>query len=244
MTRTVVWFSCGVASACAAKLAAAAFENVRVVYCDTLSSEHPDNLRFLGAVEQWVGLPVVRIRSRAYATVDEVFEGERYMAGIAGAKCTVELKKVPRFEFQRADDLHVFGFTADEAGRIRRFEANNPELALAWPLQAAGLTKAACHAMLAAAGIPAPAMYALGFRNNNCLGCVKATTPAYWDRTRRNFPAVFARRAAQSRALGVKLVRLPDRRRLFLDELPEIVAAGQVEPDIECGPICAAGGGL
>jgi hypothetical protein len=44
MSRIVVWFSCGAASACAAKLAVDKYghENTHVVYCNTLITEHPD----------------------------------------------------------------------------------------------------------------------------------------------------------------------------------------------------------
>ncbi len=40
MSRIVVWFSCGAASAVAAKLAVEKYNNVMVVYCDT-GGEHP-----------------------------------------------------------------------------------------------------------------------------------------------------------------------------------------------------------
>ena len=90
-----------------------------------------------------------------------------------------------------------------------------------------------------------PMMYALGFDHNNCLGCVKATSAGYWNRTRNLFPDVFARRARQSRLLGVKLVRLGETRdadgkrrsiRGYLDELPP--DADAPDDDIECGPVC------
>ena len=157
------------------------------------------------------------------------------MAGIKGARCTVEMKKIPRFAYQRADDIHIFGLTADEGKRIERFEANNPELSLRWVLRDAGLTKAGCYEMLKAAGIELPAMYGLGFANNNCIGCVKATSADYWQRVQEHFPQVFARRAAQSRAIGVRLARYKGQR-VFLDELPG--ADGTPEGDIECGPVC------
>lgn len=65
--RIVVWFSCGAASAMAAKLAVEKYgERCIVVYCDTSKSEHPDNLRFLADVERWIGKPVLRIRSEKY----------------------------------------------------------------------------------------------------------------------------------------------------------------------------------
>ena len=80
-------------------------------------------------------------------------------------------------------------------------------------------------------------MYDLGFEHNNCLGCVKATSPAYWNRIRQHFPDVFTRRATQSRELGVRLVRVRGRR-VFLDELAPAAGTGESDGDIECGPFC------
>lgn len=238
MSRVVVWFSCGAASACAAKLAAQKYGgDVRVVYCNTLSSENPDNSRFKSDVEDWIGNSIEIISSEKYTDIDDVFMRTRYMSGIKGARCTVELKKVPRFDFQLPDDVHIFGLTADEEKRIQRFENNNPELFLEWNLREAGLVKEDCYRMLQDARIDLPVMYSLGFKNNNCIACVKATSYVYWNRTRRYFPEVFVKRARQSRELGVRLVRYKGQR-IFLDELPEGVCDTEPEEDIECGPIC------
>jgi phage terminase large subunit-like protein len=235
--RTVVWFSCGAASAVAAKLAVENGDNVRVVYCDTLAEEHPDNSAFLYRVEKWIDHEIEIIHSDKYGTISDVFEQTRYMSGVNGARCTVEMKKMPRFAYQRPDDLHVFGLTADESKRIANFEANNPELSLWWILRKYNLKKADCYTALRRAGIALPAMYGLGFKNNNCIGCVKATSPKYWSNVRRHFPAVFDRRAKQSRELGVRLCRLHGMR-IFLDELPQDHGDLTPEEDIECGPIC------
>jgi hypothetical protein len=157
------------------------------------------------------------------------------MSGIAGAICTSEMKKVPREAFQQPDDIHIFGYTYDEQDRAEQFEENNPSLAVEWILIDNFITKAECLRRLKQAGIALPAMYGLGFAHNNCLGCVKATSPGYWNRTRRLFPEVFSRRARQSRELGARLARL-DGERIFLDEL----AANLDGPDdaIDCGPAC------
>lgn len=234
--RRIAWFSCGAASAVAAKLAMEKGP-IALVYCDTSASEHPDNLRFLADVEKWLGQSVERIGSEKYTTVDQVFDGERYMSGIGGAKCTTELKKKPRFRYQNPEDVHIFGLTADEERRIRQFERNNHELRMEWPLRDAGLTKEDTLRIVAEAGIELPVMYRLGFANNNCIGCVKAQSPAYWNLVRRNFPEVFERRATQSRALGVRLARLHGER-VFLDELPEDTTE-TVNEDLSCGPQCA-----
>src|SRR5208282_3993610 len=155
MGRIIVWFSCGAASAVAAKLAVEKYglAAVRVVYCNTLITEHPDNKRFLADVEMWVGTKVEIIASKKYESVDDVFMSTRYMSGPAGARCTVEMKKVPRFDFQMPDDVHIFGLTVDETDRIKRFEGNNPELLLEWNLRDAGVTKPLCYKRLMAAGI-------------------------------------------------------------------------------------------
>jgi hypothetical protein len=236
MTRKVVWFSCGAASAVAAKLAVESYsDECSVVYCDTMVTEHPDNARFFEDVERWIGRSIERIRSSRYQTIDDVFEKRRYLAGPKGALCTVEMKKMPREAWQRPDDVHIFGYTADEARRAADFEERNQSLRVEWLLIDRGIDKDACLRQLGDAGIRLPAMYGLGFEHNNCLGCVKATSPGYWNRVRSHFPEVFARRAHQSRILGVKLVRIRGRR-ASLDELP----ASEDAPDdsIECGPAC------
>jgi len=240
--RVVVWFSCGAASAVAGKLAIEKYssENVHLAYCDVLSSEHPDNTRFMRDVEEWLGKKVEIISSSKYTSIDDVFEKTRYMSGIAGARCTVELKKVPRFDYQDADDIHIFGMTVDEQHRIDRIENNNPELKLDWILRDAGYSKEMCFEELRKAGIELPVMYKLGFHNNNCIGCVKAQSIPYWKNVRRHFPDVFERRAKQSRELGVKLVRI-NGDRAFIDEIPEEKdwLFEVIEENISCGPECA-----
>ena len=238
--RIVVWFSCGAASACAAKFAIEKYGKDRVffVYCNVFKDEHEDNPRFMRDVEKWLGISMTIIGSVKYSGTYDVFEKTGYMSGPFGARCTVELKKVPRFEFQRADDLNIFGFTADkkELKRIRNFEANNPELNLDWVLRDAKITKTMCYKIIMEAGIKLPEMYLLGYKNNNCKGCVKASSPGYWNKTKVDFPDVFASRGEQSRRLGCRLVILKGKR-IFLDELPEGVGKFKNE-NISCGPEC------
>lgn len=239
--RILVWFSCGAASAVAAKETLRLYStthNVVIVNCDTRPSEHDDNYRFSREVEAWLGQPMTYIRNDKYATVDDVFEQTRYMSGINGARCTTELKKLPRLRFQHPDDTHVFGFTYEEQKRIVDFEAKNPELRLLWPLRDQHIRKSQCFYRLAQADITLPQMYVLGFESNNCPGCVKATSPWYWDMTRTHFPATFARRARQSRDIGCRLVRVKGRR-IFLDELPPgSYKKPKRKEKLSCGPEC------
>lgn len=239
--RVVCWFSCGAASAVAAKVALQKYSKdheVVVVYCDTSASEHPDNMRFMADIERFLGVEVVRIKG-AFDTVEECFGSFGFMAGPKGARCTTEMKKIPRFKFQRYDDIHVFGFTADEVKRIRSFDERNPDLTLDWVLFDAGVTKTDCLNILRDNGIELPTMYKLGFKNNNCIGCVKASSPGYWNKVRDIFPEVFERRAAQSREIGARLVRVRGVR-IFLDEL-DPNERGRME-NISCGPECGQTG--
>jgi hypothetical protein len=158
---------------------------------------------------------------------------------VAGARCSTELKKLPRRAFQRPDDVQVFGFTVEETARAARFRANNPEVRLSVPLIDRRLRKVDCFAVLETAGIARPAMYALGYRNNNCLGCVKGGA-GYWNKIRRDFPAVFVRMATLERSLDVAICKTEVgdvRQRIFLDELPP--DAGRYEDlDFTCGLFC------
>lgn len=228
--RTLCWFSCGAASAVATKLVLTeAVEDVRIVYCET-GAEHPDNERFLADCERWFGQPVERIRNPNYADPFDVWLGERYMSGPNGAPCTRELKFVPRLDYQLPSDMHVWGYTADKSDvkRANRMIEVYPELRQRNPLIERKLNKANTLALIQSAGIELPAMYGLGFHNNNCIGCVKSTSPAYWALIRKHFPREFYRIAGLARELGVKLVivgqtKIEGKRtniRAFIDEIP------------------------
>lgn len=216
MSRRVAWVSAGAASAIAAKLGAPDV----LAYCET-AAEDADNARFLHDVERWIGMDVVRLKSERYRDTWDVWEQERYMAGIYGAPCTRELKRIPRENWQHADDIHIFGYTADAADvrRAAMLRENWPEMCIETPLIERGLTKEGCLAMLSSAGIQPPRVYAMGLQNANCIPCVKATSPSYWALVRREFPAEFRRAAEMSRRLGVRLTRLSGSR-AHIDEIP------------------------
>lgn len=238
--RIISWFSCGAASAVNTKKNIELHGNLVVpVYCNTLSAEHPDNVRFMAECEQWFGVKVIVISSTKYSSVDDVFDRRTYMSGIKGAICTTEMKKMPRLAWATPDDIHSFGFTCNEGKRIKDFEMRNPELHLLWTLKAHSVTKTECFKILHRAGIALPAMYALGYRNNNCIGCVKSSSPGYWAKIRKDFPDAFNRRCEQSRRIGCKLVEISHHKRIFLDELPNEDFPYKGE-NISCGPDCAS----
>lgn len=233
--RTVAWFSCGDASAVACALALKERPNTLVARI-LLDSEHQDNERFAAQCAEWYGVSITNLRSPKYRDSWAVWEDRKYIAGIMGAPCTGELKKAVRFEFQRPDDCHVFGFTSEEAKRAETFRRNNFELNLWFPLIERNLTKQDCHALVRAQGIELPAMYRLGFRNNNCIGCPKGGA-GYWNMIRDHFPEQFNRMAELSRRLGAKLIKR-GKKRVFLDQLRPDEGRRTVEPDISCSPLC------
>ena len=239
--RQLVWFSCGAASAVAAKMAVKKYPDCEVLYCDTLAYEHPDNMRFLRDVEKWIGKPITLLKSEKYKDIYDVFEKTGWLVGVGGARCTTELKKNVRKAYQRIGDLHIFGLTADEEKRIDRFEDQNPELEVEWMLADAEITKNDCYRILQQAGIELPEMYKLGYNNNNCIGCVKGQM-GYWNKIRVDFPAHFKKMAELERKMNVALCKSyagdGKRKRVFLDELDPSAGRDVPMPDIECGVIC------
>ncbi len=238
--RVVCWFSCGDTSAVATALALHKYRDTRevIVARIVIPSEHPDNERFAADCVRWFNQPIIELRSKEYADTWDVWEDRRYIAGIKGAPCTSHLKKAVRYGFQRPDDLHIFGYAIDgtDPKRADRLAETNFELSLEFPLREAKLRKADCHALVRAAGIELPAMYLLGFDNNNCIGCPKGGA-GYWNMIRKHFPAQCDRMAKLSRELGTRLIK-QDGERVFLDELRPTTGKQKDELVIDCSPFC------
>ena len=241
MSRVLVWFSCGAASAVAAKLAVDVYPDCEVLYCDTLAYEHPDNTRFMADVSAWIGKDVTLLKSDKYKDIFDVFRRTGWLIGVGGARCTTELKKNVRKAYQKEGDLHVFGLTSDEEGRIDQFEDNNPDLELDWILRDNGVTKNDCYKMLQDASIELPEMYKLGYNNNNCIGCVKGGM-GYWNKIRRDFPEAFDRMAALEQEMDVAICKSyagdGKRKRVFLSDLDPNAGRDIPLPDIDCGVLC------
>lgn len=241
MSRVISWFSCGAASAVASKIAIKEHGDVEVVYQET-HSEHPDNERFLADCEVWFGQKIIRIESDKYYDIWDVFKSRKYLAGIAGAPCTSELKRIVAERYiKHMHDLEVFGYTVEEQKRVERFRENNPERRIQAILVERGLTKDDCLGMLARAGIEIPAMYELGYTNNNCIGCVKGQM-GYWNKIRVDFPEVFQRMSELERKFNAAICKSyagdGERKRVFLDELSPDAGNHLEEPRISCGIMC------
>ena len=235
--RVVVWFSCGAASAVAAKLATQEYgDRCVVAYCDT-GGEHPSHKKFLKDVEKWIGKEITILKSTKYKNHFDVFRKTKWINGIQGARCTIELKKKRRYEFQKHDDIHVFGYTSEEKDRAERFNEQNFELATDWILIRKDVSKEDCLGILWRERIEIPILYELGYNHNNCLMCCKGGQ-GYVNRMRVDFPEAFAEMASIEREIGHSMFRNEDGTRLYLDELDPKAGNFKKEPPISCGIGC------
>ena len=230
--RIISWFSCGAASAVATKLTLErAPKDTQIVRC-VLDNEHKDNTRFARDCEEWFGKKIIEIRSSKYKDCWDVWRKRRFLNSPAGALCTVELKKKVRQEFQRDSDIQVFGFTYEERERAKRFRENNLEVLARFPLIGLKYSKEDCFKILSDQVILLPAMYRLGYRNANCVGCVKGGM-GYWNKIREDFPEVFKEMAELEREIGRSCIK-----GVFLDELDPKAGRHQSLELPECGLFC------
>lgn len=241
MPTIAVWFSCGAASAVAAKMTIDKYgKDCRVfVVNNPIKEEDGDNVRFKKDVGQWIGQPIIEAVNPEFpnASICEVFDRKKYMSGVGGAPCTLMLKKMARYHFERTHeiDYHVLGFTRDEVDRHKRFTKYERSNVIPVLIDA-GISKGDCFAILHDAGIKLPRVYSMGYPNANCIGCVKSSSPTYWNLVRQMHPEVFAARAEQSRRLGCRLVKVRGER-IFLDELDPRAVGGKLK-SYDCGIFC------
>ena len=231
------WFSCGITSAVACKLAVEEYgkEDVRLFYME-IDSAHKDNERFIKDCEEWIGVKVERRRSAKYKDQFEVIEKVRYVNGPTGAACTKQLKKNVRaaIEEELKFDNQIFGFewSKKEINRAIRFAQQYPKAKPIYPLIDSKLTKEQCADILLKNGIKLPTMYELGFHNNNCIGCVKGGK-GYWNHIRKHFPEHFERMSKSERLVGHSCIKGK-----FLDELKPTEGKHEKPITPNCGTFC------
>lgn len=232
--KTVAWFSAGVSSAVATKLTVDEVDEIIYTHID---DQHPDTIRFVADCEDWFGKKVTVLQS-PYKCVENACRmagGRGYINGIGGAACSLRLKRLVRkeWELEQHDALrYVWGMDYAEKHRCERIIEAMPAQDHAFPLVVKKLTKEGAHRILSASGIKRPAMYELGYNNNNCIGCVKGGM-GYWNHIRRDFPIVFSARAAMERMIKASCIK-----GVYLDELnPEV--GRNWKPIVEdCGILC------
>lgn len=234
--RLVAWWSAGITSAVACKLALEIYgnDNVDIVYFH-IDSAHMDNHRFKRDCEEWYGKAIHSVSGK-YSDQFDVIESTRYINGPTGAKCTSELKKSLRLKIQRENqyDGQIFGFefSKKEVNRAIRFKEQHPETNPIFPLIEFKKTKEDCLSIVNTKGIEIPEMYKLGYPNNNCIGCVKGGK-GYWNKIRSDFPDYFNQMVELERYIGRSCIN-----GTYLDELDPNEGRNKPIKMPDCGSMC------
>lgn len=253
MNRIVSWFSHGAASAVATKLKLEKNrreENLPFVIalCE-VKEENPDNARFFDECQDWFDHEITVLRNEEYdASIFNVFRSVHYIKGNEGAPCTRLLKKAVREKFQRPDDIQVLGFTIEEPKRIDDFIDANADVDFVPILAIDQLTKQDCFGILDKTGIELPEMYKLGYKNNNCIGCVKGGM-GYWNKIRVDFPDAFEKMSALEEEIGASICYTDvkkdksksgknEKTLIPLRELKPNMGNYKAELDLSCGIFC------
>jgi 3'-phosphoadenosine 5'-phosphosulfate sulfotransferase (PAPS reductase)/FAD synthetase len=234
----VSWFSAGISSFVATMLVKPNWrDDGRIIFID-IDDHHEDTARFVDEAssifEREFGLGIETLKSRL-GSVENACLMRGAIKFVKGSPCTDILKRRVRKEWEagRTEELeYVWGMDYDERDRARRIVDAMPKQKHSFPLIAACMKKADCHGFAAKYGIKRPAMYDLGYNNNNCVGCVKGGM-GYWNKIRVDFPAVFDARAKLERRIGASILK-----ECYLDELDPNRGREQ-KPIIEdCGLFC------
>ncbi len=228
----VCWLSAGVSSFVAAHLTRKTLD--RIIYTE-IDDQHPDSDRFLHDCENQIGLKLQRIKS-PYGNVDNVCRTMGFVNSPHGAPCTDILKRRERKKWEAMQGkeplIYVWGFDCTEKDRSERVVEANPQAEHEFPLIEHEITKTDAHGYCVKLGLKRPIMYDLGYGNNNCIGCVKGGM-GYFNKIRRDFPDVFAARAAMERAVGASCIK-----GVFLDEIDPSRGRDCVEIMPECSIYC------
>jgi 3'-phosphoadenosine 5'-phosphosulfate sulfotransferase (PAPS reductase)/FAD synthetase len=199
MSKVIAWWSGGITSAVACKLAIDFYgkDNVQVLFIDT-QNEHEDTYRFLKDCEKWYGCLIGCISAIGgeYESIQDVWRKHKSLNVATGAICSTQLKRRVREKWQKEIDYdhQVFGFEFEkkEFNRAMGLKMNHPKAKPIFPLLMMGWDKDKCLEVVEEAGIDIPLAYQMGFRNNNCLntGCVQGGI-GYWQKMQRDFPKKF-----------------------------------------------------
>lgn len=229
----VCWISAGVSSFIAGYLERESID--KFIYID-IDDQHPDSMRFIKDCEKVLGKEIEILKS-PYGSVENAIRAAMVIRLQGGfAPCTNWLKKRVRkeweYEHKDYDITYVWGMDLDEKHRAEKLTETMIEFEHCFPLIERNLTKQDAHGICAELGIRRPAMYDLGYNNNNCVGCVKGGM-GYWNKIRVDFPEVFESRAKLERVLGHSILK-----ECFLDELD--ASRGRMSDEIsqDCNIFC------
>lgn len=197
MKNVIAWWSGGITSAVACKIAIDMFglDKIELIFIDT-KNEHPDTYRFKKDCEKWYGKKIKSITGigERYNKIQDVWEKHKSLNVAHGAICSSELKRKVREDWEKENEFEyqVFGFEFSEYKRAKGMSLNHKKAKPIFPLLTFALEKKDCIDIVEKAGLEIPVMYKLGFQNNNCFGtgCVQGGI-GYWQKMKRDFPDKF-----------------------------------------------------
>lgn len=199
MKKIICWWSGGITSAVACKIAIDFFGKDRcvVIMLDT-KNEDPDTYRFKKDCEKWYGLPIVSYSriGEEYGSIKDVWDRYSSLNVAHGAICSTVLKRELREKIQKTIDYEyqVFGFEFDkkEFNRAKSLKMQHKDAKSIYPLLMFGYDKDDCIKLVMDEGIEIPNAYSMGYNNNNCLetGCVQGGI-GYWQKRKIDAPTSF-----------------------------------------------------
>lgn len=207
MSKIIGWWSGGVTSAVACKIAIDLYglENVDIIMMDT-KNEDEDTYRFLNQCAKWFGkeISIITALGEEYRNIQDIWLKYNSLNVANGAICSSVAKRDLRLQWEKENkwDYQVFGFDIDETKRAKSMTLNYPGTKAIYPLLLHGLSKKMCIDILTEAGIEIPRTYKYGFHNNNCFktGCVQGGI-GYWQKMKRDFPEKFDKMAEMEHKL-------------------------------------------
>ena len=229
----VCWISAGVSSFIAGYLEMETVD--KFIYID-IDDQHPDSRRFIADCETALDREIEILKS-PYGSVENAIRAAGVVRLQGGfAPCTNWLKKRVRkeweYEHRNYALTYVWGMDCNEKHRAEVLRETMFEFEHCFPLIDRLMTKEDAHGLCKELGVPRPAMYDLGYNNNNCVGCVKGGM-GYWNKIRVDFPEVFESRKKLEREIGYSILK-----ECYLDELDPNRGRMSDEIPQECNIFC------
>lgn len=233
MKKVICWWSGGITSAVACKLAIDLYDkdNCRVIMLDT-KNEHKDTYRFKRDCEKWYDLEieVLSVIGDTYKSIEDVWYKHKQLNTANGAVCSYMLKRKVREKWEKSNEwsYQVFGFEFEnkEINRAKALKLNHSHTNPIFPLLMFGLSKQDCIEIVNNENIKIPVPYQLGYQNNNCLktGCISGGI-GYWQKIQREMPDVFSKMAKIEHDLtslrGYQVTMLKDQSKEARDKIKE-----------------------
>ncbi len=198
MDKIIAWWSGGITSAVACKIAIDLYglEKVKLIFIDTFN-ESDDTYRFKTDCEEWYGKEIETITAigKEYKSIRDVWFKYLSLNTAHGAICSSELKRAVRIKWQKEnpDYKHqVFGFDINEPKRAKSMAINYPDAKPIFILLLYALSKKNCLEIIEKGGYKVPDVYYKGYKNNNCdkTGCLQGGI-GYWQKKQREEIDVF-----------------------------------------------------